>query len=196
MFVVIEGIDGTGKSTLARDLGRALAKDVGDDHVLVTREPTTDSPWGKRLREAASKGRLSRTKEIEYFHKDRLHHLDTVIKPALTAGKIVICDRYVDSFLAYQTASPAAADELYTRLGPELLEPDLVLLLILPVETALKRIGSSRSGRSQFELAETLERASAIYASRSGKRYQRLDASGPPEAVLEAALQEIRVRLS
>jgi dTMP kinase len=186
MFVVIEGIDGTGKSTLAH----ALKQSLGERAVL-TREPTDRSKWGKRLREAGSKGRLSREKEIEYFHRDRLHHLETLIRPALEQGKIVISDRYVDSMLAYQALDVADADRLYQRLAPELLEPDLVILLDLPVEVALNRIAHARGAASKFELKETLERAHRIYASRHGTRYHRIDAQLAPAKILGEALRLI-----
>jgi dTMP kinase len=184
MFIVIEGVDGTGQSTLAQ----ALVERLGTDRVVLTREPTADSSWGRQLRQSAAEGRLSREEEIEYFHRDRLHHLETLIRPALASGKIVICDRYVDSTLAYQAASPEEADRLYERMKAELLEPDIVFVLDCPVDLALKRIGDGRDGHSRFERKETLETASRIYASREGQRYHHLDAAKPPEVVLEEAL--------
>jgi dTMP kinase len=184
MFVVIEGIDGAGKSTLADELARRL----GSDRVVLTREPTDASPWGRRLREAASKGRLTRDDEIDHFHRDRVHHLETLIRPALAAGKIVITDRYVDSTLAYQARDLDEAARLYARMVPELLEPDVVLILDLPVDVALKRIAAGRSENSQFELRETLERALRFYASRHGGRYHHLDATKPPAEIAAAAM--------
>lgn len=77
MFIVIEGIDGTGKSTLAKALTEALGTEV----TVLTREPTDSSVWGKRLRAAAEEGRLSPEEELDYFHRDRLHHLETLIRP-------------------------------------------------------------------------------------------------------------------
>jgi dTMP kinase len=192
MFIAVEGIDGSGKSTLAG----ALANHFGAARAVLTREPTADSPWGQRLREAAMQGRLSREEELDHFHRDRLHHLEHVIKPALAAGKIVICDRYVDSTLAYQAETPEEADRIYARMAPELLTPDIVLIVDCPVDVALARIGAGRDGHSDFERKETLERASRIYASREGARYIHLDGRQVPKAVLHAALAEIERRLT
>ncbi len=183
MFVVIEGIDGSGKSTLAK----AIAEKLGSRAVL-TREPTDASSWGRRLREAEIKGRLNRADEIEHFHRDRMHHLETFIRPALARGQIVITDRYVDLTLAYQASDIADADKLFAQMAPELDVPDLVIVLDLPVETALGRIGKGRGTKTQFELKETLERARAIYDSRKGPQYHHLDATKPFKEVVAAAL--------
>ena len=82
MFIVVDGIDGAGKSTLVLQLAELL----GSINPEVTKEPTDHSKWGKRLRAAAVEGRLPHDKELEYFRKDRLHHIDRVIKPALEKG--------------------------------------------------------------------------------------------------------------
>ena len=187
MFVVIEGIDGSGKSTLAK----ALAERLGACAVL-TREPTDASSWGRRLREAEVKGRLDRADEIEHFHRDRVHHLEMLIRPALRDGKIVITDRYVDSTLAYQASDIADAEKLFVQMAPELDVPDLVIVLDLPVETALARIGKGRGAKTQFELRETLERARAIYDSRKGQQYHHLDATKPFAEVVAAAMALVR----
>ena len=184
MFVVIEGIDGSGKSTLAK----ALADRLGPSRVVLTREPTDLSPWGKRLREAAIKGRLSREDEIEHFHRDRVHHLQTLVRPALAKGKVVITDRYVDSTLAYQAKDIADAAKLFAKMAPELDAPDLVIVLDLPVAIALKRIGKGRGTKTQFELKETLERAKTLYDSRTGGQYRHLDATKPFGEVVAEAL--------
>lgn len=190
MFVVIEGIDGSGKSTLAR----AIAEKLGVRAAL-THEPTDSSSWGRRLREAETKGRLDRADEIEHFHRDRVHHLENFIRPAVAAGKIVITDRYVDSTLAYQAADIADAEKLFARMAPELDVPDLVIVLDLAVETALSRIGKGRGAKSQFELKETLERARDIYASRTGPQYHHLDATKPLDEIIAAALALIEAYL-
>ena len=126
MFIAVDGIDGSGKSTLVRGIAAVLAP----LDPLTTKEPTDASFWGRRLRTSAREGRLPRSTEIEYFHKDRLHHIATVIRPALERGRIVITDRYVDSTLAFQAASADEADRLYeTYLGTEILRPDITMIL-------------------------------------------------------------------
>jgi len=195
MFITVEGIDGSGKSTLARALAERLAQRLGADRVVLTREPTDTSEWGRRLRRSEQEGRLSREEEIAHFHKDRLHHLAAVVKPALAAGKIVISDRYVDSMLAYQARDPADADRLLASMASEILEPDLVLLLELPVTTALERIGGAREARTSFEREETLKRAAAIYASRKGARYHRLGAAKGAADLLADAVAVVEERL-
>src|SRR5262249_886960 len=107
VFIAVDGIDGAGKTTLVRRPASKLA----DLKQVVTKEPTDNSEWGRALRHSASRGRMPRAREIEYFHKDRVHHLLTLIKPALAEGRFVICDRYVDSTLAFQGKSPADADK-------------------------------------------------------------------------------------
>jgi dTMP kinase len=189
MFITIEGIDGSGKSTLAR----ALVERLGSERAVLTREPTDESEWGRRLRR--SERRLAREDEIEHFHRDRLHHLANVVRPALAAGKIVICDRYVDSMLAYQARDPLDADRLLAERAGEIIEPDLVLLLEVPVETALERIGGAREARTSFEREATLRCAAAIYASRRGTRYCRLDATKPAAELLAEALAIVDARL-
>ena len=91
-FIVVEGIDGTGKSTLARALQERL-KRMGVS-CLCTFEPT-DGQWGRKLRDSFTGGeRLSLDEELELFIKDREEHVETEILPALEAGRTVICDRY------------------------------------------------------------------------------------------------------
>src|SRR5690242_967775 len=155
MFIAVDGIDGAGKTTLVRQLvSRLKAFDP-----LSTKEPTDQSHWGQRLRAAAQTGRLPRDKEIKYFHRDRVHHIQSVIRPALEAGRTVICDRYVDSTLAFQTDSPVQADELYEQFASEILTPDITFILDCTVEIGLDRIRRSRLAFTEYERREVLERA-------------------------------------
>ena len=79
MFLAIDGIDGAGKTTLVNHLA-VLLQSLSP---VITKEPTKNSKWGQRLRRAAIEGRLPLQQEIEYFHKDRLNHIENVIAPAL-----------------------------------------------------------------------------------------------------------------
>ena len=203
MLIVIDGIDGAGKTTLAETLAQFL---VSQDPLL-EKEPTENSEWGRRLKESAELGRLSRadslniftkigctTYELEYFHKDRLHHLSTVVTPALQSGRIVIMDRYVDSTLAYQSSSPEEAESLYQTFLPEIVVPDITLILDCPAELGLKRIADSRNGSSTFEVKDTLKLAQQIYHSRQGANYVHIDARGSKEDTLSSAVEVLRSR--
>ena len=125
-LLVLEGIDGAGKSTLQRQLA-AWCRERGRT-VVTSREPT-DGPHGTALRQSAKTGRLSPEAELDLFLKDRAEHAAILIRPALARGEIVVLDRYYFSTAAYQGARgldvPAiiAANEEFAPI------PDLVLLL-------------------------------------------------------------------
>jgi len=162
LFIVIEGIDGTGKSTQTRlleDWLRAQGRTVVRD-----REPT-DGPWGKRLRESAATGRLSPGDELEYFLRDRREHVEGVITPALEAGTDVILDRYYFSNMAYQGARGFAPAEIRRRNEEFAPVPDVLLILDLPVDDAISRIGDRGDRVNEFEQRGSLERCREIYLS-------------------------------
>lgn len=181
LFIVVEGIDGTGKSTQTRRLAewfRARGREV-----VLSREPT-DGPWGKQLRDSGNAGRLSAEQELELFLLDRKDHVENLILPSLAAGKVVILDRYYFSTMAYQGArgfDPAVIRARNEAFAPA---PDLLLLLDLPVETALQRIGSRNEGVTAFEQSDTLERCRSIYRSLIDEPFVRvIDANAPAEEV-------------
>ena len=91
MFIVFEGIDGTGKSTQVQFLADMLR--AKGNEVITSKEPT-DGPHGTRLRNSADTGRLSPQEELDLFHLDRREHIETLIKPTLARGAVVILDRY------------------------------------------------------------------------------------------------------
>jgi dTMP kinase len=190
MFIAVDGIDGSGKSSLVRGIAAVLAP----LHPLTTKEPTDTSFWGQRLRTSAKEGRLPRMIELEYFHKDRLHHIATVIRPALERGQIVITDRYVDSTLAFQAESADEADVLYEScLGTEILLPDITMILQCTVSQGLQRIQRRDKGYlSMFESDEAQRRAKEIYESRSGSHYRFIDASGTEDDTLRQALDILK----
>src|SRR5207302_10040024 len=103
-LVVVEGIDGAGKSTVVRRLAEHCA---ARGLACVTSGEPTRGPWGMRLRQSMSEGRLSLEEELELFLKDRAEHVAKVICPSLAAGKVVVLDRYYLSTAAYQGARGA-----------------------------------------------------------------------------------------
>lgn len=193
MFIAVDGIDGSGKTTLVRQLAE-IFQSSGD--VFVTKEPTDYSKWGQRLRQAASQGRLSADVELEHFKQDRNYHIEQYIKPALNDGKVVITDRYVDSTLAFQSNDPEQADQLYLSMVDDILVPDITFIIDCPVDLGLERINARDKGKfSQFEKKSTLDRAANIYKSRAGDHYFHLDGSGSKQHTLNQALEALRVRL-
>jgi dTMP kinase len=181
LLIVIEGIDGTGKSTQARRLGEWFASKGRE--VVLSREPT-DGPWGKKLRESAASGRLSPEDELEYFLKDRRQHVVEKIAPALAAGKVVILDRYYFSTMAYQGArgfDPAEIRLLNEEFAPV---PDLLLILDLDVDSAHQRIGHRGDSANEFEKRENLERCREVFLSLKDEPFVRIiDSTGSLDEV-------------
>lgn len=139
LFVSFEGIDGSGKSTQARMLVDRLR--AGGVDVIHTREPG-GSPGAEEIRALVLQGdpdRWSAETEILLFTAARRDHLERTIRPALEAGKVVICDRFADSTRMYQGLSRgnlrAKVDALHDLMIG--VEPDLTLLIDMDPETGL-----------------------------------------------------------
>jgi dTMP kinase len=183
LFIVIEGIDGTGKSTQARRLGEWFEKQGRE--VVISREPT-DGPWGKKLRESAATGRLSPEDELQYFLNDRRQHVDEKIAPALASGKVVILDRYYFSTMAYQGARGFDPAEIRRRNEEFAPVPDLLLILDLDVDTAHARIGHRGDSTNEFEKHESLTRCREIFLSLKDEPFVRvIDSNAPLDEVGE-----------
>ncbi len=184
-FIVLEGIDGSGKSEQSRRLAAWLrAQGRG---VVETREPT-DGEWGRRYRAwARGETEASADEVLQYFIEDRKAHVAELIEPALARGDDVICDRYVASTLAYQAAHGLAREALAAVLGAcGFPEPDVVLWLRLPVLRALERLGSRSIER--YEKLGFLERVDAEYEQLG---LQPLDAEGTPEEVARRVCEAV-----
>ena len=189
VFIAIEGIDGTGKSTHARRLGEWFEN--RGRVVVVSREPT-NGPWGVKLRESAATGRLSAEEELRYFLNDRRQHVAETISPALAAGKVVILDRYYFSTMAYQGARGFDPDGI-RRMNEEFAPvPDLLLILDLDVESAHARIGHRGDSANEFETRESLERCRGIFLSLRGEPFARvIDSSGELDEVHARILEAV-----
>ena len=159
-FIVLEGIDGSGKTEQSRRLAAWLRE--SGRVVVETREPT-DGEWGRRYR-AWARGEIEASADevLEFFLEDRREHVSSLVLPALERGHDVVCDRYVASTLAYQAADGVGREKLRAALeGAAFPEPDLVVWLRLPVADALARLGSRVIER--YERSEFLERVDAEY---------------------------------
>ena len=158
VFVCIEGLDGSGKSTHAHRLVRNLNK-RGFDAVYTT-EPSTGE-LGTFIRGTILEGkkRVPRVVEAVLFAADRFEHLEKEVKPALEEGKIVVSDRCVYSSLAYQGA--AGLDlEWIEEINSSALPPDLAVYIDVPPEVVVKRI---RRKKSVMERLETQRRVQKVY---------------------------------
>jgi dTMP kinase len=185
LLVVLEGIDGAGKSTQIRRL-QLLAQALGFECVA-SREPTYGQ-YGKRLRDSAASGRLSRQEEHELLLLDRREHLDTLVRPALARGAVVLLDRYYFSSIAYQAGPGLSAEQIRAENEVFAPPPDLLLILDLPVEAGLARIGARGDRPNAFEAVATLQHCREVYRSFAGESYARLiDASGDADDVTAQA---------
>lgn len=192
LLLSLEGIDGTGKSTLQALLAEALQ--ARGWTVQCSREPTA-GPEGSALRAAArSHQRLPPEQELALLLADRHRHLSERIWPALARGEAVLLDRYYHSTAAYQGAAgldPVELIALNERFAPQ---PQLVVILDLPPQIALQRIGSRGAGSDAFERLENLQRVSAIYARMQGPHIPHLDARRPPASSLQDILAALAER--
>jgi dTMP kinase len=183
-LIVIEGIDGGGKTTLARGLVRELQRAHRD--VRFTREPT-DGPEGRTLREAAARGeRFSPARELELFFADRRRHVRDVVRPALDAGWIVVQDRTFYSTAAYQGLRGLDREAILRDSRAFAPEPDVLLVVDLPVDVALQRAESRGEGRTAFEEEASLTDIRRFFRSLPHARV--LDGTQPPEVVLQCAV--------
>ena len=183
LFVTFEGIDRSGKTTQARLLADAL----GADAVLV-REPG-GTELGERVREVLKDPRSQIGPEAEalLFAAARAELCRQVIGPALEAGRTVVCDRFLDSSLAYQGAARGlGVDEVLevNRLATGGLVPDVTILLTLDPGDASDRTGEA--DRFEEEGAELQRRVAEAYerlAEAEPGRFRRVDAARPADAV-------------
>jgi dTMP kinase len=181
LFIVLEGIDGTGKSTQTQRLASyfsALGREV-----VLSREPT-DGPWGKKLRESATTGRLEPEEELEYFLHDRKEHVENLILPSLREGKVVILDRYYFSTMAYQGCRGFDPAEIRRRNEEFAPRPDHLFILDIDVETALQRIGHRGDTANHFEKTDSLQRCRDIFLTLVGESFVHvIPAHGTPDEI-------------
>jgi dTMP kinase len=195
-FISLEGIEGAGKSSLARALqatltGRGLK-------VTLTREPG-GTPLAERLRTLVlERGaeRISAGAETLLMFAARAVHVENLIRPALARGEWVICDRFTDATRAYQGAGRGVDAALIERLADTVhgnLWPHRTLLLDLPVELGLTRVRQRSAAGDRFEDEDRrfFERVRARYlalAAAEPGRVRVLDAAGAPDSVTAQAL--------
>jgi dTMP kinase len=198
MFVAVEGIEGSGKSTLAGDLAAGLRAD--GYAVSLTREPG-GTPAGDAMRALF----LDRAFALEPLAESllvnaaRAQHVAEVIRPALAAGRIVVSDRFTDSTLAYQGYGRGLDLEtlrVVSSIAAGGLEPDLVLLLDVPLAVARARLRQRSPEIDRIEAEDDAfhQRVARgfLELAAGSPRHRVLDAMQPPPRVLAQALDALR----
>lgn len=184
-LIVIEGIDGTGKSTQATMLAESLRK--AGHEVIQSFEPT-NGPWGRKLRESATTGRLSIEDELDYFLKDRRQHVDELINPTVERGGIVILDRYYFSSMAYQGARGIDPSEIRKKNEAFAPLPDILIILDLDVDIALNRIGVRDGEANEFEQRESLQFCRDLFLSLKNESFAHV-------VDTDASIEEVHARV-
>ena len=197
-FIALEGGEGVGKSTQVKALADAL-RNRGID-VLVTREPG-GSEGAEKIRELLLGGEEERwgaRAEALLFAAARADHVAKTIRPALEGGRWVLCDRFVDSSLAYQGGAGGLGIETVREInafGLESCYPDRSLILMLDEGSDRARARDSgtsdRIGGRPDEYHRKVDAAFHIIAAEEPERVQLVDASGAPEQVTERLLKAI-----
>lgn len=146
LFITFEGIDGCGKTTQLNLLAEYL-REKGYE-IVITREPGAIG-LGKKLREILLNydGDVSPNCESFLFLADRAQHIDIIVKPAIEAGKIVLCDRHTDSTFAYQgygRGVDLSKIKMLNNIATSGIKPDLTFVFDLDVKTALSRVGKDK----------------------------------------------------
>jgi dTMP kinase len=157
VFICIEGLDGSGKTTQARILTERLSK---SDNAIYTAEPSHGTT-GAFIRECClyKEKRLSAAAEALLFAADRVEHVENEIKPALAEGKLVICDRYIYSSLAYQGSTGLSLGWI-RKINSYALQPDFAVFIDVPPERVLERL---RRKKSVMEILETQRKVREVY---------------------------------
>lgn len=210
MFISLEGMEGSGKSTVLKRL-HAWLEGEGYE-VLLTREPG-GSELGKTLRALlldVENTDITSEAELFMYLADRAQHVSQVIKPALEEGKVVLCDRYADSTVVYQGYGRGLDPNLlhsFNEVATKGLWPDVSLLLDVEPEIGLRRAlsrnieqGLSRAeGRFEAEAMEFHSRVREGYltwAALNNKRFAVVDASLTPDEVFEQVVDKMRTAIA
>jgi dTMP kinase len=196
VFVTFEGADGSGKSTQADLLRAALAAEGRD--VVLTREPG-GTELGEHIRTFVLRGPdMAPWAEAALFAASRAEHVEEVIRPALERGADVVCDRYLDSSLAYQGIARRLGVDAVLQLNLAVtggLLPDVTFLLLLDPGVATGRhVDPDRLEREGTELQAKVDLAYRELAQRFPERIVTIDAAGSPEAIAREVHERLRER--
>ena len=180
-FIVFEGLDGSGISTQAMLLEAYLRKH--GRRTLLTKEPT-NGLIGGLIKEALKQDWKTSFKSLQLlFCADRAKHLEDEIEPAIKEGRIVVCDRYLFSTLAYGFAAGVDTHWLF-NVNRTFRMPDLTLFLDMSPDVSMKRIANGREKRELFEKADALNRVRKAYLNLAKRfNFKIINAEQSPEDV-------------
>jgi len=186
VFICIEGLDGSGKTTQAVLLTERLYK---SHNAIYTTEPS-HGKTGTFIRECClyEKKRLPTAAEALLFAADRIEHVENEIKPALAEGKLVICDRYIYSSLAYQGSAGLSLDWIKT-INSHALQPDFGIFIDVSPERVLERL---QRKKSVMETLETQQKVREIYLKFVEKgELIKIDGGKPKDVVADALYSKV-----
>lgn len=201
LFIALEGIDGSGKSLLARNLTKKLTKE--GIQTLLTKEPG-GSPLGTMIRSMLQDRPITITDKAEYllFAADRAQHMEEIIISHLDKGYWVISDRSADSSVVYQGYGRGLSIDMIKSVNAwtmNNIEPNLILYVDIDIDTAFERITKRNERLTAFEKEkkEFFKRVQhgyeTLYANK--KNVVRLDGSLSPEELIQAAYHAIQVKV-
>jgi dTMP kinase len=202
VFITLEGVDGAGKSTQARLLAEAL-RETGRA-VVLTREPggSEGAEAIRRLLVEGEPGRWSPVAETLLFTAARRDHLERTLRPALRDGAVVVCDRYIDSTRAYQSAARGVARPFVDAIHRIAvgLDPHLTLVLDIDPEAAMRRDGDAKVHESRYErfgpeFQHALRAAFRAIAAAEPRRCALIDADADPAEVAHRLREAVAQRL-
>jgi dTMP kinase len=203
-FITLEGIEGAGKTTVADRLTQALRARGFTVHA--TREPG-GTPVAERIRSVVldrGEEHISATAETLLMFGARQVHVDNLIRPALTRGEWVLCDRFTDATHAYQGGGRGVDRQLIENLAQAVhgdLQPDCTILLDVPVRLGLERMQARRGAVDRFEIesAQFFDRVRTRYlelAQAQPQRFRIVDATQKLDDVCQAAIEALENALA
>ncbi|MCP4336820.1 MAG: dTMP kinase [Mycoplasma sp.] len=200
-FITFEGPDGSGKTTALEGLKKYLEKNILNEEYIFTREPGgKENPEAEKIRHIIldKENNIDSKSEALLYASARRLHLEQTVWPALQKNKIVFCDRYIDSSLAYQGSGRQLGIEWVKNINEIATDntwPDLTILFDIPPKTAMKR-ADERAPKDRLELAgenfhkrvyEGYKEVSKLFP----KRIKIIDATQSKEKVLEDVIKII-----
>ncbi len=191
-FIVLDGPDGSGTTTQSELLATKLRADGLD--VVVTAEPT-NGEIGKGIRHWLKTGSLPADALQLVFTADRADHVSKVIQPALKAGKVVICDRYIPSTLVYGAIQGVPMSWLQAA-NAQFPTPDILFLALPPLEVCMKRL-QKREQKDFFETEGIQARLHDVYRTYATTKPDAIviDTSGEKEATTKALYDAVKAKL-